>query len=116
MFIYWGGVRIIMFTANHSLRCNHQKLPRSLSRKAGGELRACPVPIAIGNGRAASPKAPHSLSHKAGGDLGGLSPKSSPWGFKGLPNIFSHNAVIHLNTKKGVVRTRPARAAESLQR
>ena len=34
-----GGVRIIMFTANHSLRCNHQKLPRSLSRKAGGELR-----------------------------------------------------------------------------
>ena len=32
------------------------KAPRSLSRKAGGELRACPVPIAIGNGRAASPK------------------------------------------------------------
>ena len=42
--------------------------------------------------------------------------KSSPWGFRGLPNIFSHNAVIHLNTKKAVVRTRPARAAESLQR
>ena len=24
--------------ANHSLRCNHQKVPHSLSRKAGGDL------------------------------------------------------------------------------
>ena len=42
------------------------KAPRSLSRKAGGELRACPVPIAIGNGRAASPKSPPEFIPQGG--------------------------------------------------